>query len=192
MIDDAATSQPVIQALLAANLRRLRIARHLSLSELARATAISKATLSSIENGNSNPTVETLGALAGALRVGIAELVAELPLPQVRVQRAAQARRIPRDGVTVRELERFVAAGAGETIVLNELELPPGHRGERPGRPRVRVGLFVLDGQLIAGPDERSTELTQGDYIAFPADVPFVLETLRRSARVLLAELSAA
>lgn len=192
MIDDAATSQPVIQALLAANLRRLRIARHLSLSELARATGISKATLSSIENGNSNPTVETLGALAGALRVGIAELVAELPLPQVRVQRAAQARRIPRDGVTVRELERFVAAGAGETIVLNELELPPGHRGERPGRPRVRVGLFVLDGQLIAGPDERSTELTQGDYIAFPADVPFVLETLRRSARVLLAELSEA
>jgi transcriptional regulator with XRE-family HTH domain len=192
MIDDAATTQPVIQALLAANLRRLRIARHLSLSELARATGISKATLSSIENGNSNPTVETLGALAAALRVGIAELLAELPLPQVRVQRAAQARRVQHDGATVRELERFVAAGAGEAIVLNELELPPGHRREQPGRSGVRVGLFVLEGQLIAGPDERSTELTKGDYIAFPADVLFVLETLRRPARVLIAELSAA
>ena len=63
MLDDDAQDR------CAANLRRLRIARHLSLSELARATAISKATLSSIENGRANPTVETLAALAGALRV---------------------------------------------------------------------------------------------------------------------------
>src|SRR3954452_4268606 len=82
----------VLQAQLAANLRRLRIARHLSLSELARATAMSKATLSGIENGRANPTVETLAALAGALRVPVGELLAEPPLGEVRVVRSAGAR----------------------------------------------------------------------------------------------------
>ena len=57
----------MVQETLAANLRRLRIARHLSLSELARATSMSKATLSSIENGRANPTVDTLYARPGSL-----------------------------------------------------------------------------------------------------------------------------
>src|SRR5436853_1052556 len=80
-----------VQGVLAANLRRLRIARHLSLSELARATGISKATLSGIENGRANPTVETLAGLAAALRVSLVELLEELPLPDVRVVRATKA-----------------------------------------------------------------------------------------------------
>lgn len=191
MLDHASTPRPVVQQLLAANLRRLRIARHLSLSELARATAISKATLSSIESGNSNPTVETLDALAAALRVGLAELLEEPPLPQVRVLRAAQARRQARDGATARPLERFVASAAGEAITLTELELPAGDRHEHaPRPPGTRLGLFVIEGRLIAGPDERCTELSPGDYITFPADTPWVLETERRTARVLLAELT--
>ena len=75
------------QDVLAANLRRLRIARRLSLSELARATGMSKATLSSVESGRSNPTVETLAALAAALRVSLGELLEEPPLGEVRVVR---------------------------------------------------------------------------------------------------------
>src|SRR3954468_17411658 len=82
----------VLQAQLAANLRRLRIARHLSLSELARATSMSKATLSGIENGRANPTIETLSALAAALRVPLVELLEEPPVPPVRVVRAAGPR----------------------------------------------------------------------------------------------------
>src|SRR5690242_11808925 len=81
-----------IQDVLASNLRRLRIARHLSLSELARATSMSKATLSSIENGRANPTVDTLSALAAALRVPVVELLDEPPVPPVRVIRAAGPR----------------------------------------------------------------------------------------------------
>src|ERR687886_1714377 len=81
--------RPVAEVL-AANLRRLRIARHLSLSELARATQISKATLSGVESGRSNPTVETLAALAAALRVTLGELLEEPPAGEVRVTRASR------------------------------------------------------------------------------------------------------
>jgi transcriptional regulator with XRE-family HTH domain len=90
MVDDRYS--PGIQDTLAANLRRLRIARHLSLSELARATSISKATLSSIENGRANPTIETLAALASALRIPLGELIEELPPGDLRIVRASSAR----------------------------------------------------------------------------------------------------
>src|SRR5262249_32622829 len=93
-----------VQGVLAANLRRLRIAPHLSLSELARATTISKATLSSIETGRANPTVETLAGLAGALRVSISELLEELPLGEIRIVRGAQARAGQLDGIAQRAL----------------------------------------------------------------------------------------
>ena len=77
MIDDRNGSE--IQLLLAANLRRMRIARHLSLSGLAREMGVSKATLSGIESGRSNPTVETLAGLAHALGVSIGELLQQPP-----------------------------------------------------------------------------------------------------------------
>src|SRR3954451_21862539 len=86
MVDDASSSR--VQNQLARNIRRLRIARHLSLSELARATQIGKATLSSIENGRANPTVGTLSAVASALQVPVAELLDAPALGEIRIVRA--------------------------------------------------------------------------------------------------------
>src|SRR5436190_18304750 len=97
MIDN--TASPDIHEALAANLRRLRIARHLSLSELARATQMSKATLSGVENGRSNPTVDTLASLAGALRVSLAELLENHAPDDIRVVRAALSAPTGEDGV---------------------------------------------------------------------------------------------
>src|SRR5947209_20318925 len=100
-----------VQGVLAANLRRLRIARHLTLSELARTTNTSKATLSSIENGRANPTVDTLAGLAGALRVPIGELLEELPLAEVRIVRGAQTQIARLDGIPQRALDQVSVEG---------------------------------------------------------------------------------
>jgi transcriptional regulator with XRE-family HTH domain len=169
---------------LAANLRRLRIARHLSLSELARATSMSKGTLSGIENGRANPTVETLALLAGAMRVPIAELLEEPPFDEIRIVRAVHGDGGVRDALH-RPLDALPAAGAGS---LSELTLPGRHQQEEPALPAgSRIHLFVLEGTLIAGPAARYTELGTGDYISFPADVPHVLETIGgRGARALV------
>jgi transcriptional regulator with XRE-family HTH domain len=172
MVDDASGSQ--VQDQLAGNIRRLRIARHLSLSELARATHIGKATLSSIENARANPTVGTLSALADALRVPVAELLAEPELGEIRVVRAR-----PAEGV-----ERAIA---GAPFDVRELSLPPRQSIEaEPRAPGMREEVFVVEGKLIAGPAERITELARGDYASFPADVGRVYETARQGARALL------
>jgi transcriptional regulator with XRE-family HTH domain len=179
-----------VQARLATNLRRLRIARHLSLSELARATGISKATLSGIENGRANPTVETLAGLAAALRVSLVDLLEELPLPDVRVVRASAATAEPRAGMPRRVVD---AIAGGGPVEVSELRLAPAQSREGPlGAKGSRVHVYVLEGKLIAGPVEQSTELGAGDYAAFPGDVPHAYETLRRPARVLLLSQAAA
>jgi transcriptional regulator with XRE-family HTH domain len=170
-----------VQGVLAANLRRLRIARHLSLSELARATRISKATLSSIENGRANPTVDTLAGLSGALRVSIAELLEELPLGEIRIVRGAQARVSQVDGIAQRELS------VDDQLRVAEISLRAREARELEAKAAgSRAHLFVLEGKLIAGPVERISELAAGDYVSFPTDVPHVYEAGREPARALL------
>ena len=173
-----------VQETLAANLRRLRIARHLSLSQLARATGISKATLSSIENSRANPTVDTLAALADALRIPLHELLEELPPGEIRIVRASQSQPEQRGGLPHIPLDEIAADG---NLEISELVLPARQRRELDGRADgTRAHVYVLEGKLIAGPVERVTELSPGDYASFPADVPHQYETERRPARALL------
>jgi transcriptional regulator with XRE-family HTH domain len=153
------------------------------LSELARATTMSKATLSGIENGRANPTIETLAALAAALRVSVSELLEEAPLGEVRVVRRAGSAFTARGALAQRGLEA-IDAGAGSALTeiavepRRELELGPEAAG-------ARACVFVLEGPLVAGPVERSTELGVGDYMSFPADAPYVYATGRSAARAL-------
>lgn len=183
MIHDESTPD-LLRDVLAANLRRLRIARHLSLSELARATRMSKATLSGIENGRGNPTVETLGSLAVALRVSVGELLEQSPLGEIRVVRAVRSPLGEQGRLVERPLEG-VSPGPGFDVT--EVTLPARHAHEADPMPQgSRVHVYVLEGKVIVGPVERITELGPGDYASFPADVPHVFEAGRRAARLLL------
>jgi transcriptional regulator with XRE-family HTH domain len=172
-----------VSHVLAGNLRRLRIARHLSLSELARATGISKATLSGIENGGANPTVETLAGMSAALRVSFAELLEAPALGEIRVVRSRELR-APGDGTPRRLLGALAADGSGEIV---ELVLAARQVYELEARPSgARTHVYVLVGRLIAGPAERPTELASGDFASFPADAAHIFEAARHPARALL------
>src|SRR4051812_10509964 len=171
MLTDQAT--PSTQEVLAANLRRLRIARHLSLSELARATGVGKATLSGVEKAHSNPTVETLAALAAALRVSVSELLEEAPLGEIRVVRANSS------DAARRRLDDVATTGALELV---EIRLAPRELCELEARGTgARAHVYVAQGRVLAGPVERIPELTAGDYASFPADVPHVYEAGRHT-----------
>lgn len=177
-------NSPGVQDMLAANLRRLRIARHLSLSELARATGMSKATLSGIENGRANPTVETLASLAAALRVSLIELLDEPPLGEIRIVRASEAKFGNHDGLAQRLLESIPPGGS---VDVAEIALGARQLQDVASKPEgTRASVFVLEGTLIAGPVERSTELGVGDYLSFPADVPHLYTAGRRATRALV------
>lgn len=174
-----------IKGRLAANLRRLRVARHLSMSALARLTSTSKATLSAIENGHGNPTVETLALVAGALHVSLSELLEEAEVGEVRIVRASQADHQPAGGIGSRRLDAI--AELHGSVEVFELPLPAHLVREMPARTAgARQGVLVLHGKLIAGPVERISELARGDYASFPADVPYMYEAGSTAARVLV------
>lgn len=164
---------------LARNTRRLRVAARLSLSELARSTGIGKATLSAIESGRSNPTVETLAAIAAALGVPVVELL-EAPRPDpvtiVRAGRGEQA------GTGLERVGRLALGGEVQRVVLE-----PHTSVIAAARPvGSRIHLVVTRGALVAGPDERISELGPGDYASFPADAPHVFRTARRGCEAVL------
>ena len=166
----------MVREVVAANLRRIRVAAGLSASELAQATGLAKATVWAIENGGANPRLDTLAALAEALRVDVAALLAPLPVPAVEVVRAGRGERGKVAGVTVQAL-------AGGTTMV---EVPARHEQELPAeRDRARV-VYVLDGRLETGPVEAPTELGVGDSAAFSAASPTLLRTGARRAHALV------
>ena len=60
---------------IARNLRRWRTAREMTLSALAEQAGVAKSTVSLIEHGHGNPSIDTVGALAQALGVPFASLL---------------------------------------------------------------------------------------------------------------------
>jgi transcriptional regulator with XRE-family HTH domain len=183
-----ATVPPDAAAALAAAVRRLRVAARLSLSELARATGVGKATLSTIENGRGNPTVDTLAALAAALEVPVSDLFGVSEPSPVRLVRAGGGEPAG-DGLT--RLGRM-AATVGADLLVARFE--PRRELEAEARTAgARLHVVVTEGALETGPLERVTQLGPGDYLSFLADVPHLFRTARRAAgAVLVVEAEAA
>lgn len=154
------------------NIRRLRDRQGLSLSALARRSGVAKATLSAIEHSDGNPTVATLRALAGALRVPIARLVGPHEVEGARLIRGAGGE----PGTDDVPIESFAPDGVVE---LYDLRYEPGDRITfDPHQSGVVERVLVQHGSLRVGPDESTETLGAGDYLAFPADQPHVYETV--------------
>lgn len=174
MTDDQ-TSAPL--GAIAESLRRERTRAGLSLSEVAKRAGIAKSTLSQLESGSGNPSIETLWALGVALGVPFSRLV-DPPRPRVRVVRAGEGPAI------TSEQAHFIG-----TLLAS---CPPHARRDiyvismEPGAPRKADAhipgsvehLLVGAGRLRTGPADDVVEIDAGDYTTFPGDVPHVYEAL--------------
>lgn len=177
----------------AQNLRRLRLRRGLTFVELAARSGVAKATLTNLEAGRGNPTVETLWSLALALNVPFGALLAEPDQQTVRVIRAGegetvrsrQGRSSPVDQAErVRLLERVDRRGVVEFF---DLTFPAGSQREaEPHNDGVVEHLLVTEGRLRVGPTNQPAILDPGDFIRFPADVPHLYAPLDGPARATL------
>lgn len=163
--------------IIAGSLRRERDRAGVSLSELAKRAGVAKSTLSQLEAGTGNPSVETLWALAVALGVPFTRLV-EPPPPQVRIIRSGRA-------PVLRSAESPFAAAllsscpAGARRDLYLLDLEPGEA--RHADPHIRgtvEHVIVQTGRVRAGPEDSPVELDPGDYVSFSGEVAHLYEAL--------------
>lgn len=172
---------------IAAALRRERERHGISLAELARRAGIAKSTLSQLESGSGNPSVETLWALAVVLDVPFSRLVDPHVTP-LTVVRAGE-------GLALRsEHSQFTG-----TLLA---ACPPGARRDlhvitgEPGPPRQAEAhirgttehMLVTAGRWRAGPAAGPVELGPGDYVRFAGDQPHTYEALEPSTAVLIME----
>lgn len=168
---------PTIAQNIAAALRREREGAGLSLTELARRAGIAKSTLSQLEAGAGNPSVETLWALGVALGVPFSRLV-EPPTPPVRVIRAGEGQRVRAERSDfVGTLLSAGAPRARRDVYVIELE-PGAVRRADAHLPGSVEHLVVAAGRIRTGPQESPVDLSAGDYVAFAGDVPHHYEAL--------------
>ncbi|SNR51934.1 transcriptional regulator, XRE family with cupin sensor [Haloechinothrix alba] len=159
------------------SLRRERERAGLSLSELAKRAGIAKSTLSQLEAGSGNPSVETLWALGVALDVPFSRLV-EPPEPRVRVIRSGEGPGVASEQASfVGTLLSSCPPSARRDIYVISLE-PGSPRVAEPHMPGTVEHLTVAAGRLRAGPAGDPVDLAVGDYLAFPGDVSHVYEAL--------------
>jgi transcriptional regulator with XRE-family HTH domain len=162
---------------IAAAVRRERERAGLTLTELARRAGLAKSTLSQLEAGTGNPSVETLWALGVALGVPFSQLVSE-PAGRVEVVRAGQGRRLRAEHADF--TGTLLAAGSRHSRRdLYVIEVGPGAvRQAQAHTPGSVEHLLVAAGRLRAGPAAAPVDLDPGDYLSFPGDAPHQYEAL--------------
>src|SRR5690348_12478412 len=155
--------------LVARNIRRFRQERQLSLGELARRANLSKQTLSKIEQGTGNPTIESVGAIADALQVTVRRLVTEWGTP-LFVQRAEAAGwEWSGEDWALRSMDQVYGSGYVHTSVLRLRRTPRQRRRSFDnGTPGTLHHLYVIDGEVRAGPVKEAVLLGPGDFARFP------------------------
>ncbi len=148
-------------AAVGARIRALRAERGLSLSALAAAAGIGKGSLSELESGRRNPTLDTLYAVAGPLGVPLAVLL-DFDAGAVAADAGFEA--------VLLHTERTSAA----TSEVYLLRVDAGVTRSSPAHQRgVVEQLTVLAGSCrVEYGDGHVVDVGAGGHAAWPADVP--------------------
>lgn len=170
---------------IAAALRRERERVGLSLSELAKRAKIAKSTVSQLEAGTGNPSVETLWSLGVALGVPFSRLV-DPRTPAVRVLRAGEGPSVASEQADFTGT-LLASCPPGVRRDVHTIALEAGAvRHADAHIPGCVEHLVVISGQLRTGPQDGLVDLAPGDYASFPGDVPHRYEALAAGTRAVL------
>lgn len=163
---------------LARNLVSLRGARSLSQADLAKKAGLPRSTIASLESGGANPSLAVLVKVARALDAPIDELLAA-PREKVRRYSAAELPELRRAGRGVSMRPIVVGPSPHEVMAVMTFE----RGGVMPGMPHLpgtREFFTLIEGAvaiIVAG--ERH-ELTPGELLAFPGNVPHGYQNLAK------------
>ncbi|WP_067816242.1 helix-turn-helix domain-containing protein [Actinomadura kijaniata] len=172
-----------VRETLATNLRRVRGERDLSLSELARRSGIGKATLSQLEAGSGNPTIETVFSLSRVLAVPISDLLDPPRAAGLTVVRGADVEVLRGQGVDLRPL-RGIESGEAIFEVYDQ-QVRADSRQDSLGHVGTEHTI-VQAGRLGVRVDGREVELGPGDYVGFDALLPHSYTALDGPVRSVL------
>ncbi|PRB82976.1 helix-turn-helix domain-containing protein [Pseudomonas sp. MYb185] len=154
------------------HLQRLRQRCGLSLSQLAADAGIAKSNLSRLEQGNGNPTLDTIWRLAARLQVPFGDLIAPL---NVAVEDGGVQVRLIDQGDGDPRVDAYWMSCAPNTL-----------RKAEPHSAGTCESITVLSGQLEIGTHDGSRPLSAGQSHSFAADQPHQYRTGEAGATLLV------
>ena len=145
------------------HLQSLRHARGLSLSQLAADAGIAKSNLSRLEQGKSNPTLETIWRLAVQLNLPFGNLVAPINVPfggnGVQVRLIDQGTQNP-------HVDAYWMSCAAHIV-----------REAEAHSPGTTESITIISGQIEVGNEGNTKLLSAGESHTFAADRPHIYQT---------------
>ena len=174
--------EPGVPEVIGRRITDLRSSAGLSLSELARRAGLGKGTLSELEAGRRNPTLETLYALTAPLGVGLASLI------DMGVDAPARGA-VSGDGVTAVLLDVLGRAPHEATTEVYRLVIAAGgHRLSPPHGEGVREQLTGVSGRATVGRVGSEQRVRAGQTKSWISDVAhsFAASTAEPAVGILL------
>lgn len=169
----------LVREAVAANMRKARLARGMSLRDMSATTGLSTALLSQIEREVANPTVAALTRIAQALDMTFAELTrAALTAPEI-IRREQHDGDGPRARMLFSMMER-------RRFDISEGVLPAHQAGVASdhGRGSVEHG-YVVAGRCTLTIGDETYQLEEGDAVRFSSAVPHAYSTGDQPATLL-------
>lgn len=154
---------------LSENVRRLRESHGLSLSQLSERSGVAKATLFKVERGRTNPTLDTIVAIAETFDVPVTSLISTPPRADVEVLRAGEGQDISDDSSNGQVL-RSQVIGAGSLEIHSQTFFDGRSETSASHGAGAREHVMVRSGQIRVGPVGQEEVLSTGDYATYPAD----------------------
>lgn len=156
--------------IIAINLKELRMERNLTLGQLSRISGISKAMLSDIEKGSSNPTINTIWKIANGLNVPYTKLMDGIEKEATVIRKSESA-------AQVGETEHYrVYCYFKSTPVRNfelfYVELDPESSNVSIGHSKkAQEYIYVMQGELLLQTEAGNHILNEGDAFMFDSSI---------------------
>lgn len=155
---------------IAYNLKKLRTARNMTLGQLSKVSGISKAMLSDIEKGGSNPTINTLWKIANGLNAPYTRLLEGVELESELVRREDAA-------IQIGETEHYrvycyFPTSPTRNFELFYCELDPHSTNATIGHSDgEREYIYVIEGELTLQTSAGNHTIRAGDAFTFDSSV---------------------
>lgn len=158
-------TQPI--SLIAKSLVRERLRTRLSLAEIARRAGIAKSTLSQLESGNGNPSLETLWSLCVALDIPFARLL-EPQLPTTQVIRRGEGTKVVAGQANYEAILLAACPPGARRDVYLLMTQPGADRISQPHPPGSVEHIIVTQGGRWSACSTRRKSSAQGITFVIP------------------------
>lgn len=159
-----------ISMIIAINLKSLRTERNLTLGQLSKISGVSKAMLSDIEKGESNPTINTIWKIANGLNVPYTRLMEEIEKDSIIIKRNDIS--VQTDDHEHYRIYCYFKNTPIRNFEFFYVELDAHSSNATVGHSaKTEEYIYVISGELILQTETEKYILGEGDALVFDSSV---------------------